>query len=192
MQTAALHEIVGHAVRRCLSDGRDVVLDGLGIFRRTEAGVTFLPASEPRIFIAYVIEDYVHAERLYEDLAAAGFSPWLDRRKLLPGQKWRQCIEHAIDTCDFFIACFSSKSVRKRGQFPYEVRYALRCADRMPLDDTFLVPVRLEDCKVPGRISSHMQYVDLFPDWKTGVAKLVRSIRQEWEARQSRETIASD
>lgn len=186
MQSAQLREIVGDAVKQCLADGRDVELDGLGVFRRTETGVTFLPLSGPRVFIAYVVEDYGAAARLYDALGKAGFSPWLDRKKLLPGQNWRQCIERAIDTCDFFVACFSAKSVRKRGQFPYEVRYALRSAERMPLDDVFVVPARLAECKVPARIAWNMQYVDLFPDWEQGIGTLVKSIGQEWEARRAR------
>src|SRR4028119_503134 len=126
MATTELRELVGSAVRQCLSEGVDVELDGLGVFRRTGTEVTFVPATAPRVFIAYVIEDFEHASALYSALLAAGFNPWLDRRKLLPGQNWRRCIERAIDTCDFFVACFSPRSVRKRGQFPYELRYALR------------------------------------------------------------------
>lgn len=186
MTTANLHEIVGEAVKQCLADGRDVKLDGLGVFRRTRSGVEFQPATGPRVFIAYVIEDYPYAARLYKALSAAGFSPWLDRKKLLPGQDWRRCIERSIDNCDFFVACFSAKSVRKRGQFPYEVRYALRTAERMPLDDVFIVPVRFGDCDVPRRISWNMQYVDLFPDWEHGVSKLIESIEAEWANRQAR------
>jgi hypothetical protein len=109
--------------------------------------------------------------------------PWLDTRKLLPGQDWPRCIERAIDRADFFVPCFSHRAVRKRGQFPFELRYALRCADRMPLDDSFIVPVRLDECEVPRRIASQIQYVDLFPDRAAGVRKLVRSIRREYARR---------
>jgi hypothetical protein len=186
MVTTQLQEVVGNAVRQCLSDGVDVELDGLGVFRRSGCGVTFVPASGPRVFIAYVVEDYQHATRLYSALLAAGFNPWLDRKKLLPGQDWRRCIERAIDTCDFFVACFSPRSVRKRGQFPYEVRYALRCAERMPLDDVFVLPVRFGECTVPSRISWQIQYADLLPDWDKGLNRLVESIRDEWEKRKSR------
>ena len=186
MQSQPLHELVGAAVKQCLDGGRDVELDGLGVFRRTSTGVAFLPDWGPRVFIAYVVEDYAYAARLYDALTEAGFHPWLDRKKLLPGQNWRRCIERAIDTSDFFVACFSSNSVRKRGQFPYEIRYALRSAERMPLDDVFVFPVRTGDCRVPSRISWNMQYVDLFPDWEQGIQTLVTSIRQEWENRQAR------
>ncbi|HYP08499.1 MAG TPA: toll/interleukin-1 receptor domain-containing protein [Bryobacteraceae bacterium] len=181
-----LHEIVGNAAKECLARGVDVELDGLGVFRRVGTGVTFVPTSGPRIFIAYVVEDYQHAARLYSTLAAAGFNPWLDRKKLLAGQDWGRCIERAIDTCDFFIPCFSPRSVRKRGQFPYEIRYALRTADRMPLDDIFVLPVRFGACEVPRRIAWQTQYEDLLPDWEDGSARLIESIRYEWEKRKAR------
>ena len=121
-------ELFERAVFDADAPARIVELDGLGTFRHTETGLAFVPAEGPRVFISYVREDYEAASKLYAELEAAGLRPWLDRKKLLPGQNWRGCVERAIDTCDFFIACFSSNSVGKRGQFPYEVRYALRTA----------------------------------------------------------------
>src|SRR5438034_6632905 len=112
MATANLHELVGAVVRQCLTEGVDVELDGLGAFRHTDAGLIFVPAVGPRVFIAYAREDYHQAAKLYSALEDAGLQPWLDEKKLLPGQNWRRCIERAIDTSDFFIACFSSRSVR--------------------------------------------------------------------------------
>ena len=47
--------------------------------------------------------------------------------------------------------------------------HALRCADRMPLEDIFILPVRLDKCPVPRSIAAHTQYVDLFPDWEIGI-----------------------
>ena len=53
-------------------------------------------------------------DRLFDGLETRGLSPWLDRRKLLPGQNWPRAIEEAIETSDFFIACFSRLSVPRR------------------------------------------------------------------------------
>jgi hypothetical protein len=178
---------VGRALRACLRDGKSIELEGLGTFLAdAKQPIQFVPCRAPHVFIAYAIEDLALADRLYRDLAAAGFCPWLDRRKLLPGQVWTKCIERAIETSDFFIACFSTTSAAKRGQFPYEIRFALRCAERMPLDDVFVMPVRLNDCRVPRVISAQTQYLDMFPDWNEGIARLVNSIRGEMLARSSR------
>lgn len=184
---APLGDILGEVVRECLREGFTVELDGLGSFRKGASdNLTFIPDVRPRIFIAYVVEDRDKARRLADAIEAAGMRPWLDQRKLLVGQDWRGCIERAIDGADFFVACFSNRSLRKRGQFQTELRAALRCAERMPLDDFFLLPVRFDDCRVPERIQSQIQYVDLFPDWEEGIEKLLRSIRDEMDARDER------
>jgi hypothetical protein len=103
----------------------------------------------------------------------------MDTRKLLPGQNWPRAIELAIESSDFFVACFSTQSVSKRGGFQAEIRYALDCARRIPLDEIFLVPVRLDVCRVPRSIQREWQYVDLFPDWLCGFQQLVSMIRRD-------------
>jgi hypothetical protein len=162
---------------RSLQRSATVEIDGLGVFRRDEAGqISFRGGTRPRVFIAYAVEDAALAERLYADLKARGFAPWLDRRKLLPGQNWPLRIREAIEGADFFVACFSRNSVGKRGGFQAEVRYALECASCVPLDDVYLIPARLDACRVPVRITRETQFVDLFPDWGTGLARLARII----------------
>jgi hypothetical protein len=165
-------------LRQCLAEGKKVEIDGLGVFRLGSDGVYHFTAHEqPRVFIAYVEEDVAAATRLFEDLCHRGVDAWLDRAKLLPGQNWPRSIENAIDVSDCFIALFSCRSAHKRGNFQSELRYALDCATRIPLDESFLIPVRLEDCCVPKRIRGSIQYVDLFPDWDQGIDRLVRAIR---------------
>ncbi len=118
------------------------------------------------------------AERLYDTLESRGYAPWMDRRKLLPGQNWPRRIQDAIEGADFFVACFSGNSVNKRGAFQAEIRYALDCARRVPLDEVFLIPVRLDECRVPHRIQRETQYVDLFPDWDEGIGRIVEILRK--------------
>ena len=164
-------------LRHCLEVASSVEIDGLGVFRRRAGGFEFIPAGGPRVFIAYVIEDLPAAQRLYDDLRRHGFDPWLDRKKLLPGQNWPRAIQQAIEVSDFFVACLSQQAVRKKGQFQAELRYALDCAARAPLDQIFLIPVRLEECPVPADISREIQYVNLFPDWDEGVRRVAAAIR---------------
>jgi hypothetical protein len=172
-------EQVARVVRECLERGATVEIDGLGRFRRDRDGaITFDEQGRARVFLAYVIEDADGAERLYDALAQRGFDPWMDRRKLLPGQNWPRAIERAIATADFFLACFSPRSTVKRGRFQAELRYALDCAAQVPLDHIYFIPVRLEDCAMPSRISQHYHWVDLFPDWERGVDRLADSMRR--------------
>ena len=169
---------LAHIVLRNLAQGKVVEIDGLGTFRPDrQLGVRFEPRP-PQVFLAYVNEDREAVERLYNELDRAGFGAWMDVRKLVPGQNWPRAIERAIETSDYFIACFSRNSVNKWGGFQAEIRYALDCARRIPLDEIFIVPVRLDACRVPRSIQRELQYVDLFPEWERGLEKLVATMRR--------------
>jgi hypothetical protein len=175
---------VARLVRQCLAEGARVEIDGLGTFiPDSQRGFRFQPLNRPKVFVAYVQEDAAAAERLFGDLEASGFDPWLDRRKLLPGQNWARSIEEAISTSDFFLACFSHRSVKKKGGFQAEIRYALDCTQRIPLDEIFLIPARLDACLVPLRILRETQYIDLFPDWDRGLRRMAAAMRRQWKYR---------
>lgn len=165
-------------LRRLLETEGIVNVEGLGVFQRQPGGeLQFTPQASPRVFIAYVQEDLALAARLSRELRAMGCDPWLDREKLVPGQNWPRAIELAIEVSDFFVPLFSRRSVIKRSQFQSELRYALDCARRVPLDEPFVIPVRLDDCRVPNQVANVIQYVDLFPDWERGMADLAAAMR---------------
>jgi hypothetical protein len=173
-------EELGRMIQSSLDHSKKVEIDGLGVFARNKTGdISFRQSHKSRIFISYAREDRIQAERLFDELTARNFAAWMDRRKLLPGQNWPHRIEDAIASSDFFLACFSARSVRKRGCFQSELRLGLDCANRVPLDEVFLIPVRLDDCYVPARIQRETQYVDLFPDWEPGFERVLRIIRQQ-------------
>jgi hypothetical protein len=175
-----MNALIFRILRQALDQGRTVEVDGLGGFRLAKSGgYEFVPEVKPRVFVAYVAEDLAPVRRLCESLQSAGCSPWLDLDQLLPGQDWPRSIERAIEIADVFVACFSPRSIGKRGTFQSELRYALHCARRLPLDSNFVIPVRLEPCTVPRRIANHVEYVDLFPDWERGVKRVARAIRKQ-------------
>jgi hypothetical protein len=171
--------LLGHLVARSLAEGKEVEIEPLGVFYPDGAqGLRFEPKVRPQVFIAYVREDQAAAEWLFDALEGSGFSPWMDVRKLVPGQNWPRAIESAIESSDFFVACFSSNSVNKRGGFQAEIRYALDCARRVPLDEIFLVPVRLDTCRVPKTLQREVHWVDLFPDRSRGLRRLTSMMRR--------------
>jgi TIR domain-containing protein len=175
---------VARIVREALEKGIDVEIDGLGTFLPgREDGFRFIAQMKPRVFIAYVEEDLRAANKLYDVFEQNNFRPWLDKKKLMPGQNWPRAIETSIQTSDFFVACFSQRSSWKRGGFHSELRFALACAARVPLDEIFFIPVRLNECIVPGGISKDLHYVDLFPDWTAGVDKVVNIMKTQQVSR---------
>ena len=175
MKSDQILAVVGRSIKL----GHSVEIEGLGTFRPvTGGGYEFTAQTQPQVFVAYVAEDLPLARKLRDGIAAAGCSAWLDRDKLLPGQNWPRAIERAIAISDAFVACFSPRAIAKRGQFQSELRYALDCARRLPLEAVFVVPVRFEACEVPSSVADQVHYVDLFPDWDRGLKRILRSIRR--------------
>lgn len=171
-------------IQRCLLEGSRIEIDGLGNFDLDASQrVVFHPNDRIRVFLAYADEDRALARKLYAALQRAGLEPWMDKEKLLPGQNWPRAIERAIEVSDFFIGCFSRRSVLKRGHFQSELRYALEIATRVPLDDMFILPVRFGECEIPRPIAKTLHYIDLFPDWDRGVETLVSTM---WRQRMLR------
>ena len=171
--------IVARIVREALEQGSSVRLDGLGTFRAGPgAAFRFVRRKTPTVFIGYVREDAAEASRLFDELARHGFDPWMDRHKLLPGQNWPRAIENAIEVSDFVVTCFSRRAITKRGGFHAELRFALECARSVPLDSVYLIPLRLNECRVPAQIARQVQYIDMFPDWEAGRRRLLRVLRK--------------
>lgn len=178
MSSSRTRERIAEIVRESLAQGLSLEIEGLGTFRARNGRYQFASQKVAQVFIAYAAEDLPHASRLCDALRKQGCAPWLDKEKLLAGQNWPDSIERAIEVADVFVACFTRRSIAKRGMFQQELRHALECARRRPLDDSFLMPVRFEECRVPRRIADQVQYVDLFPDWEKGVRRLARAIRK--------------
>lgn len=188
--SAALTRRIARLLRETLERGGSVEIDGLGTLSRDgRDGIRFVAQTKPRVFIAYVEEDLPFARKLYRAFEDNGFRPWLDKKKLMPGQNWPRAIETAIHTSDFFVACFSRRATSKRGSFHSELRYALFCAAKVPLDEIFLIPLRLDDCAVPNRISKQIQYLDLFPEWDSGLSRLIAVIKAQDEGRKRKRLV---
>ncbi len=181
-RTAALIQLIEAYLR----GGGEIEIDGMGWFELADDQIVFQPNGRPRVFLAHAKEDRADVKRLYDTLQDAGFEPWMDDQKLLPGQNWPRAIQRAIELSDFFLICFSRRSIAKRGFFQAELRYALDVAACVPLEEVFLVPVRLTSCDVPLQIAARTQYIDLFPDWEAGVRALILMMKGQTTQREKR------
>jgi len=115
--------------------------------------------STARIFISYAREDANLVRQIYTRLSTEGFRPWLDTEEILPGQDWDRAITKALRQADFIMVCLSSRSVAKRGYLQKEFKQAMDQWSQMLSDDIYLIPVRLDECKVPEQFNS-LQWVD--------------------------------
>ncbi len=122
------------------------------------------PTKEPQqIFLCYARKDEKPVGELYQKLSNAGLKPFMDTKDILPGEDWKQKLMNTIREAPFFLACLSNNSIDKRGVIQEEIREALDVWRQKLDSDIYFIPVRLEDCAVPGALSK-FQWVDLFRD----------------------------
>ncbi len=129
-----------------------------------------------KIFLCHAHEDKSKALEIYRLLKTEGLKPWLDSEDLLPGQNWRREIPSAIRGADFVLIIFSKTSVSKRGYVQAELKLALDVLAEIPDDKIFVIPVRLDDCEVPGRFKD-LHYCDLFEEG--GIRKVLAAINSK-------------
>ena len=134
----------------------------------------------PRIFISYAKEDFLEANTIYEILKQNKFIAWIDTEQLLPGQDWDLEIQRAIEECNFFLACMSSNSVSKEGYVQKELKRALDILDKQPEGSIYLIPVRLEECRVPKKFEK-LQWCDFFEEG--AIKQLLNAIKVGCERR---------
>lgn len=106
------------------------------------------------VFISYATEDIEYAKKLYDFLKENNFKPWLDKINLLPGQQWDYEIRKALREANYVILLLSSNSVEKRGYVQREFKTALEYYEEKLDDDIYLIPVKIDQCTPPQRLSS--------------------------------------
>lgn len=141
-----------------------------------------------KVFLSYASQDKPVVWELSRRLASEGWiDPWVDEKKLLPGQDWRTKIEEAVEDSDIVIICLSSKSVTKEGYVQKELRYAREIALEKPEETIFLVPLRLDECDVPRGLRFY-QWVDYFGEKEdASYNALIESLKLRYDQKLSLE-----
>lgn len=102
---------------------------------------------------------------------------WFDRRSLRGGERWKGAIRRAIQQADVFLLLLSRASTTKAGYVQREIREALEVLETLPEDETYVIPLRLEECDMHFEFLDEIQRIDLFPSWIEGVGHLLTSLR---------------
>lgn len=131
------------------------------------------------IFLSYAEPDRIQVETIYEKLDSDGFAPWMDVKKVLPGQRPVEEAKKAIWDTLIFIACLSNNSVNARGKVQREFGIAQEVSAEMRHDDIFIIPLKLEECGVPDDLKEYEPACLS----ENGYEKLKTSIRREIERR---------
>lgn len=135
------------------------------------------------MFLSYVRENATVVDTLVKDLKARGVSVWLDRERLVPGQRWRDAIRTAIRGGDLFIACFSREYLaRDRSYMNEELMVAIEELRQRATSRSWFIPVSLDGCAIPerhigaGETLHDLHWVDLTADWRHGVEMIARAV----------------
>lgn len=132
------------------------------------------PKRPLKVFLCHASADKPAVRNLYQRLVSEGVDAWLDAESLVAGQNWQIEIPKAIRESDVVIVCLSEKSINKEGYVQREIKFALDVADEKPEGTIFVIPARLEECKVPDRLSMY-HWVELFE--RDGYERLMRALR---------------
>ncbi|WP_299825338.1 TIR domain-containing protein [uncultured Roseobacter sp.] len=113
--------------------------------------------SDQNCFISYASEDLHIAQTLYRRLREFGLRPWMDKpprpyhmEGLKPGELWEDRLRDVISSAKYFIPLFSKTSVQKTGYVQSEFRQALSRLAQIPAGNIFVIPVRIEECRIPS------------------------------------------
>src|SRR5689334_9010637 len=99
----------------------------------------------PRLFISYSRHDEPFADRLANDLIAAGFEIWLDRKDILPGANWGQSIQEGLDAGEIMLLVVTPESMASNN-VALEWQYYFDNGKQ-------IIPLRLHPAKMSFQIS---------------------------------------
>jgi CheY-like chemotaxis protein len=127
-----------------------------------------------KVFLCHSSADKPVVRELYEKLKRAFVDPWFDAETLQGGQEWEYEIRRAVKQAEIVIVCLSKHSVSTAGYLHREIRYAIEAAENQPEGTIFIVPLLMEPCAVPDRLSK-WHWIDYTRE--DGWARLMQSIR---------------
>lgn len=107
------------------------------------------------LFVSYAREDEAPVLYWVEKLMADGYVCWLDKKQILPGDKWEYKVENAILNTQFALVFLSSESVKKVGYVQREWKLIHKQASLRPNSGRYLIPIKLDDCQVPQEYNEY-------------------------------------
>ena len=139
-------------------------------------------SDEGHIFISYVREDTEMVDELAAVLRSEGALLWLDRESIEPGQRWEDAMRRAIEEGNFFLACFSQNwMLKQRSVMNEELLIAVDEMKKLQYGTVWFLPVKLTPCIIPaipigaGQTLHNLPWVNLYSDWKKGVAQIAET-----------------
>lgn len=112
----------------------------------------YVPTRPLRVFLAHAHNDADIAREFFGLLKADGFTPWLDKERLVGGQNWRSEIAREIGISDAVVVFLSAESVTGSGYRHKELALAMGVAEQQPEGSIFVIPFQIEPCEIPRQL----------------------------------------
>ncbi len=104
-----------------------------------------LPAFKPEsIFISYANEDLAAAQAIHDALETAGLDVWFDKRRLEPGDDFRDKILQNIERSSFFVPVISRNTATQQKRF-FRLEWNKALEEAPAYGYQFIVPVIVDD-----------------------------------------------
>ncbi|MCP4112349.1 MAG: TIR domain-containing protein [Desulfobacteraceae bacterium] len=116
-----------------------------------------------KVFICYAKEDWEIAKKIYDDLKRPNIKPWIAKEDINPGEYWKNAIRQAIKGSSYFLALLSENSISKRGYVQRELKIAFDMLGELPNYETYIIPVRINECNPVDEKLKEIQWVNLYP-----------------------------
>ena len=126
-----------------------------------------------RVFLCHGTNDKDATRSLFNQLNANGMDTWLDEVRLLPGQDSKSEIQKAIKRSDAVVVVLSRRTITKEGGVQREIKQALDMAEEKRDHAIYLIPAKVERCKIPDGLSSK-RGVNLYE--KNGYEELLNAL----------------
>jgi TIR domain len=127
------------------------------------------PPRDAAIFISYMREDVDAARRLYKAISDLGGEAWLDERRILPGDGWRQETLAAIRHSKLFVPIISANTEREYEGYVFKEWNEAVDRARSILGRHFIVPVIVDE-DYQGDPSRYRKFPDDFTHFHFGHA----------------------
>ncbi len=137
------------------------------------------PINEPKnlqdlIYIICVKSDIQKAKKLYDDLKANGFNPWMENEDLKAGSNIKSMIRKHIKISKYVLVLISKNASTSKGLAQRELKIALDEFEEYPPDDIFLIPVKLEDCDIYHPQLDDLKAVNLYESYSDGFNRILK------------------
>jgi len=107
-----------------------------------------------KTFISYASEDFDQASKLFEALTVLRTDPWMDKKRLIPGDDWEKEIFRTLKGIQIFFVLITPRSYDKRGMLRREIAFALDKRRELLPSDNFIIPIRIDNAPMPDELSN--------------------------------------